>query len=133
MSSNVEKLSHFLGNKNISEEVNDKVLKNAKISLDQMYFAVIECPADFVRLYKKAIFGPQSRMMMLAQNIVKKARKNFQVKAKTIFQKINSTIFETFYNQSVEKREDILSLQGEINKVWNISIHFKINFMQIDW
>ena len=72
-------------------------------------------------------------MMMLAQNIVKKARKNFQVKAKTIFQKINSTIFETFYNQSVEKREDILSLQGEINKVWNISIHFKINFMQIDW
>ena len=122
MSSNVEKLSHFLGNKNISYEVNENFLKNAENSLDQMYFAVIECPAEFVRLYKRAIYGPQSRMIMLALNIVKKSRNNFKLKAKNIFEKINSTIFETYYNQSVKNREDILTLQGEINEVQNIFI-----------
>ena len=128
MSSHVEKLAHFLGIKNISAEVNEKFLMNAENSLDRMYFALIECPSEFVRLYKKTIYGPQARMILLALNIVKKSRNNFKLKAKKIFSKINSKIFEAYHNKSVEHKEDVLSFKGDIIKVQNIFIYFNKNF-----
>ena len=115
MNSNVDKLGHLLGIKNISNEVSEDFLKNASYLLDEMFFALIECPSAYERLYKKTIYGPQSRLIMLASNIIKKSPNNFKLKAKKIFSKISSMIFQKYHNGSVKSKDNIVTLNCKIN------------------
>ena len=118
ISCDVDKLSHLLGMRNISDKVNEELSKSKMKSLDEMFLALTEtAPSYFERLYNKTIYGPgpQSRLIMLASNIVKKSPENFKPKAKKIYSKIASIIFKKYHNDSFKNREDISSLKGEIN------------------
>ena len=118
ISCDVVKLSHLLGMKNISDKVNEELSKSKMKSLDEMFLALTEtAPSYFERLYNKTIYGPgpQSRLIMLASNIVKKSPENFKPKAKKIYSKIASIIFKKYHNESFKNRKDISTLKGEIN------------------
>ena len=41
-------------------------------AVGEMFVYLNACPSFYVRLYQKAIFGPKSRIAMLALNIIKK-------------------------------------------------------------
>ena len=119
---NIEKLSHLVGMKNISNEVNEEFSKIKKYSLVEMFTAVNELPSYFERLYSRTINGPQSRMIMLALNIVNKSPKKFKPKAKLIFSKLTSIISKKYQNQSSEKEMDLLTLKGNINLICTNSV-----------
>ena len=82
----------MFGIKQISDEVNEEFSKTTKKSLHKMFYALIEQPSHFEKLYRKAIYGPKSRLIMLASNIRKESPNNFKLKAKKIFSKITSVI-----------------------------------------
>ena len=114
LSCDVEKLSHLLGMRNISEKVNEELSKSTTKLLDKMFLTLTEPPSYFERLYHKTIYGPQSRLIMLASNIVNKSPENFKLKAKKIYSKIASIIFKKYHNESFKKRKDISTLEGKI-------------------
>ena len=113
---NVETLSLFVGMKNISDEVNVEFPKSATKSLYEMFLTLIE-PPYFERLYSEAIYGPKSRLMLLASNIVNTSPQNFQLKAKRIFSKMTSIIFKKYHNESIISRKDISVFKGKINQL----------------
>ena len=77
---------------NISDKVNDEFSKSSTKPFYEMFLALTEPPSYFERLYSKTIYGPQSRLILLASNIVNKSPKKFKLKAKHIFKKIFSII-----------------------------------------
>ena len=90
--SNIEELSRFLGVHNVS---NDKARNLSQDSINkgaEMFVALNLCPSDFIRLYLKSIYGPQSRIAILASNIVKKVKNDLRKKAIQIFVKISSLL-----------------------------------------
>ena len=87
----------------ISDEIIEELSKFTTNSFSEMFFAIIESPSYFEILYRKTIYGPKTRLVMLASNIVKKSPDNFKPKAKQIFSKIYSIIFKKYHNESLEK------------------------------
>ena len=65
ISCDVEKLSHLLGMRNISEKVNEELSKSTTKLLDKMFLTLTEPPSYFERLYHKTIYGPKSWLIML--------------------------------------------------------------------
>ena len=110
---NVEKLLILVGMKNISDEVNIKVSKTSTKSLYEMFLTLYEPPSYYERLYSKTIYGPQSRLILLALNIVKKSPNEFKLKAKQIFSKITSIISKKYHTKSFKNRTDILIGNGK--------------------
>ena len=109
----LEKLSNLLGMKNISDRVLDeKFLRITTYSPDEMFSAFIAHPSYFEKLYSKTIYGPKSRLLMLALNIIKKSPNNFKLKAKKIFSKITSMFLQKYLN-----RKDIPIEKGKRNKL----------------
>ena len=51
LSCDVEKLSHLLGMKNISDRVNEELSKSTTKLLDEMFLTLTEPPSYFERLY----------------------------------------------------------------------------------
>ena len=112
---NVEKLSHLLGRKNASYEVNEEFTKNKTNSKYSLFLDLFETPLGYEKLYSKTIYGgPPSRLLMLALNIFKKSSNNFKQKAKQIFSEISS-ILKIHHNISFENRKDLLIVKGNIN------------------
>ena len=111
---NFEKLSQILGIKNISDEVNGETTKPTIKSLDEMFFSLFEVSSYYEQLYSRTVYGPQSRLIMLASNIVKESPENFKLKAKKIYSKIASIIFKKYHNESFMNRKDISTLKGQI-------------------
>ena len=111
---NIEQLSQFLGMKNISDEVNGEFSKPTIKSLDEMFFSLFEVSSYYEQLYSRTVYGPQSRLIMLASNIVKESPENFKLKAKKIYSKIASIIFKKYHNESFMNRKDISTLKGQI-------------------
>ena len=111
---NVEKLSQILGIKNISDEVNGETTKPTIKPLDEMFFSLWEVSSYYEQLYSRTVYGPQSRLIMLASNIVKESPENFKLKAKKIYSKIASIIFKKYHNESFMNRKDISTLKGQI-------------------
>ena len=63
---NVEKLSHLLGRKNASYEVNEEFTKNKTNSKYSLFLDLFETPLGYEKLYSKTIYGgPPSRLLML--------------------------------------------------------------------
>ena len=117
ISCNVEKLSHLLGMRKISDTVNEDLSKSRTKSLVAMFFTLTEPPSYFERLYNITIYGPQSRLILLASQIVSKSPENFKLKAKKIYSKIASIIFKKYHNESFENRTDIPFFKGKFNKI----------------
>ena len=93
ISCDVENFSNLLGMRGISDEVNKELSKSKTKLFGEMFLTLTEPPSFFERLYNKTIYGPQSRLIMLASNIVNKSPENFKLNAKKIYSKIAS-IFE---------------------------------------
>ena len=66
ISCDVENFSNLLGMKNISDEVNEELSKSKTKLFGEMFLTLTEPPSYFERLYNKTIYGPQSRLIMLA-------------------------------------------------------------------
>ena len=122
----------FISNEDISNNFQEMSIWNANEVLEdmnynseineaaKMFFALNSCPSFVEMTYWKAIYGLDSRMTipMLASNILKKAKGNFEVKALKIFEKIISTLefqhisYNHGENKSVELTRNILDVKG---------------------
>ena len=88
---NLEKLSTSI-TINTDNQMNRTLSKNEVNAGAEMFVALNSCPSYFVKLYWKAIYGPKSRIAMLASNILKQAKDGFETMAMKIFAKISSTL-----------------------------------------
>ena len=75
-----------------SEVMKYNISKNELNEAAKMYFTLNACPSFFEKLYAKMIYGPDSRISIIASNIVKKEKGYFKVKALKIFEKIISVL-----------------------------------------
>ena len=99
---NFEKLSQLIM-VNISDEIDGNITKSEINVGAEKFLTLNSCPSNLVRLYWKAIYGPKSRIAMLASNIIKKADKDFKTKAIKIFAKISQVLgFKHIYYQHKE-------------------------------
>ena len=120
ISCNIDKLSHLLRIRNISDKVNQELPKSKMKSLDEMFLTLTEPTSFFERLYHKTIYGPQSRLIMLASNIVNKSPENFKLKAKKIYTKIAAIFFKKYRDETFENRTDIPFVKGKLNQIYCI-------------
>ena len=74
-----------------SEDVKYNISKSEFNEAAKMYFTLNSCP-HLEKLYWKAIYGPDSRISMLASNILKMVEGDFKAKALKIFAKITSML-----------------------------------------
>ena len=92
ISRNLEKISQLVGVE-ISEEINMSFSKSNIYDGAVLFFTLNSCPSFLERLYWNAIYGPgpTSRIIMLASNIIKKAKFDSKETEK-IFAKISSVL-----------------------------------------
>ena len=77
ISDNFEKISQLIGVKSSEDETRN--LSKSVINIGvEMFFALNSCPSFYVRLYWKAIYGPETRIALLASNIIKKVNNDFK-------------------------------------------------------
>ena len=124
-----ENLSHMLGVLNVTDEVKEKLSKNYTNSLTKMFITLSTPTTDLETLYRKTIYGPKSRLIMLASNIVKKSENNLRFKAKHIFSKIYSVIFEKYHNKSNVNRDDVSSIEGKQSPYRYFHNHLKFVYL----
>ena len=94
----------------------------------EMFIFLNSCPSFDLKLYWRAIYGKQSRISMLASNIINKANQNFKIKAGKIFAKLSSMLaFQHISSQSEELKNDsknislaknIVDVKGERKSFW---------------
>ena len=72
--------------------MNYKYSKSEINEAAKLFFDLNSCPSFFEKLYWKAIYGPDSRILLLASNILKTVGGNFKVKALKIFAKMTSVL-----------------------------------------
>ena len=92
MEHNLEKLSQMV--QVVSPDQSQKNLSKASINVGaEMFVALNSCPNSYyLKLYWNVIYGPESRIAMLALKILKKANINFKKDALKIFSKISSIL-----------------------------------------
>ena len=122
ISNNFEKISPLVGNQG-SEDIKYNISKSEVNEAAKMFFALNSCPSFFEKLYWKAIYGPESRISMLASNILKKAEGGLKEIALKIFGKICSVLrfqyisYHHGENKSVDRNikltKNILDVMGE--------------------
>ena len=115
-------MSPLVGNE-VSEDMRYNISKSKVDEAAKMFFALNACPSFHEILYLKAIYGPNSRISMLASNILKKAEGDFKVKALKIFEKIISVLgfhhisYHHGENKSIERNikitRNILDVKGK--------------------
>ena len=117
ISNNLEKLSQIL-RVNISEEMNFNLSNNELSLWGEMFMNLNSCPSFYVKLYSKAIYGIESRIAMLASNVIKKAKLDFKNKALKIFLKISSVLgfqhISSIYDENESFDKNIVDVKGEI-------------------
>ena len=111
----MEKLSQMVGF-NGAEDLANNLSKSEINDNAKMFGGLISCPSFYERLYEKAIFGPKFRIAMLASNIVKKSKDDFNLDALKIFAKISSVLgfkhISNNGNESVGLMKNILDIKG---------------------
>ena len=107
----------------------DQLIKNLSKSdinaAAEMFVYLNTCPSYHVKLYWKTIYGNQSRVAMLASNIIKRARDSFKSKAFQIFAKISSLLgfkYYISYHHVGTKRFDynIIDVKGKTIQILSI-------------
>ena len=124
---NLDILSQMIGVE--SSEVTNRIFSKSDINVAvEMFMNLNACPSFYVRLYWKVIFGPKSRMVMLASNILKKSNDGFKPKALNIFAKISSVLgfqhisYQPDENSEIKLTKNVLKVEGEI-------LHFMLHFI----
>ena len=118
ISTHFEKLSHMAGVVISSEQFNRNFSKSNIDTAAKMFVYLNSCPSFFVKLYWKAIFGPKSRIVMLASNIIKKTNAGFIPKAVQIFAKMTRLLgFEyiSYYKGNGHFGENIKNERKTLN------------------
>ena len=111
-----------------SEEMKYNVSKNEVIGPAKMYFALNSCPLYFEKLYWKTIYGPDSRLSMLASNIIKIVEEDFKLKAQKIFAKITSVL--GFQHISNNQKEEISGGRNHTltRNIFDVKAKFSLNW-----
>ena len=118
ISCDVENFSNLLRMRSISDERNEELSKSKTKLFGEMFLTLTEPPSYFERLYNKTIYdGPQSRLIMLASNIVNKSPENFKLKAKKIFSKIASIISDKYHDEKSKNETHTSFLKGKLNEM----------------
>ena len=128
MTSNLEELSKLIG---VSDQVASNKLANlSKDSINsgaEMFLSLNLCPPDFVKLYARAISGPESMTALLTSNRIKKERDDLKIKAIKIFAKISTLLgfkhisYNHEGNGSFEKNIDVKGeIKGNLQKKENM-------------
>ena len=91
ISENFEKLILLTGVTGFEELNRNLSTKDINVGAE-MFIFLNSCPSFHVKLYWKALYGPQSRIAMLTSNIIKKANDDFKIKAKQIFARISHVL-----------------------------------------
>ena len=115
-----DKFSQLVGAENISNEIYDNV-SNKNVNEAENFIALSSCPSFYARLYWLAIYGPKTRIPILAADIIKKAKEEDKIKARRIFAKISSVLgFEhiTFHGEknTTLQFEHSINVKGEQTK-----------------
>ena len=91
ITNNLKNFLLLVGNEG-SEDIKYNISKSKLNEAAKMFFSQNSCPSFFEKLYSKIIYGPDSRISILASNIVKKEKGYFKVKALKILEKIISVL-----------------------------------------
>ena len=90
MKHNLEKLSHLVQVNSFNQSIN---LSKSDINLGaEMFVALNSCPSHYIKLYWNVIYGPKSRIALLASKIMKKAKNELKKYALKIFSRIFSVL-----------------------------------------
>ena len=93
----------------------------------EMFMYLNSCPSFYVKLYWKAIYGNQSRIAMLASNIIKRAKYSFKSKAIQIFAKVSSVLgfqYISYYQNGNERFDkNIIDIKGKTICIYNTLPH----------
>ena len=93
-----------------NEDSDEKKFNHSKIEINEaakLFFDLNSCPSFYEKLYWKAIYGPNSRILLLASNILKRVEGNFKVKALKIFAKMTSVLgFQHISYKNLEEETD---------------------------
>ena len=82
ISNNFEKFSQLVGNNDSEDVAKDGLTQKDLNEASKMFITLNSCPSFWEKLYFNAIYGPNSRMSVLASNVVKKSKDDFKVKAR---------------------------------------------------
>ena len=93
ISNNFKGLSQIIENKNL-QDLHHNISTSDLYEAAKMFLTLNSCPLVHENLYWQAMYGngPNSRIIMLASNIVKKAKKEFKEKALKLFAKVSSVL-----------------------------------------
>ena len=111
LSNNIDQMSEMVG-VNSSEDLTRNPSKSEIYECAKLFVILSSCPSFYERLYKKAVYGPEFRIAMLALNIVKKSKGDLKLGALKIFAKISSMLgfkhISNKENESVSLTKNIL-------------------------
>ena len=126
LKNNMEKLSQMVGF-NSTKDLANNLSKSDINDNAKMFGILISCPSFYERLYEKAVYGPKLRITMLASNIVKKSKDDFNLDALKIFAKISSFLgfkhISNTGNESVGLAKNLLDIKGEPYTIQILSLH----------
>ena len=116
---NIEKLSKMLKIHNLSEEINKNLTKSTFDTGVKMFVALNSCPSDYVSVYNKIFFGPQSRLALSSYNMITKAKKGFRSTALKIFTKVISVLNFKYIQQQSKglTSNDNIELEKDVSKI----------------
>ena len=100
-----------------SKEIN-KTLSKETLNLNgELFLALNSCPSDETMIYNKIIYGdgPNSRILILSMNLIKKTVGEFKTVALNIFSKISS-ILKLRYVKSGERDSQNKDIELQKNK-----------------
>ena len=83
-----------------------------------MFMALNSCPSHIVKLYWRTIYGPKSRIALLASKVINKATGTLKVDAIKIFSRISSVLGFQHLNHHGRKKfkntnNDTYYIKGE--------------------
>ena len=112
ISHHYEELSQMIG-KNGSQEINRNLSKNDINIGAKMFVALNLCPSFYEKLYWKVIYKNQKVSMIakIASNIIRKAKPDFKLRAKKIFDKMSSVIgFQYIFNHHEGNKSNAMNV-----------------------
>ena len=104
---NFEKLSQLI-KANISSDKIDENFSDSDLNVSaEMFMFLNSCPSFLTRLYWNTIYGPESRITMLASNIIKKVNDDFKIRALEIFTNISQVVGFQHINYQYKQNKSV--------------------------